>query len=793
MKKQITRTILLFISIVMFHPVAAQSTRHLKILGVAVKGNTSISENSIKVQSGIMEGKEIIFDDIPEAIKRLWKLKIFSDIQIYLDKATEAGIFLIIEVAEYPRLEKFEIEGNKKIRKTKFDEELNIVSGKVLSPALISEAKRKILDLYHEDGYLLAEVQEEITPGSDKNQKNLTFHIREGKKVRIRGIEFKNNEQFSDSRLQRVLKETKRRNLWLLKIGEFDKKKYEEDKHLLVDFYNKEGYRDFEIVSDSLHYSDDKKSIYLTLELYEGPRYKYRDIIFSGNNLYSNEQLHRALGINSGDYYNKQELEMAIYDRINGLYMDRGYLYFNIVPQEIPVGDDQIDLLLNITENHQVSVGRINIVGNDRTHENVIRRELKILPGDIFSREALIRSQREIFIMNYFSDVVPDIVPQTEDEVDIEISVEEKSSDRANLSFSISQTYGLIGGGGLEFNNFRGRGQQLQVSYQQGTNYSIYGTRANAYKSASISFTDPWVFDSPNLVGFSIFYTERGYSSSYYYYPYDLTQRGASLRWGRRFRWPDNYFRGTWILSGSKKEYHNLNEAYLEQVLLGQDKTTNMSLTQVISRDSRDAPEFPTRGSVLRWSTTLAGWFLGGTEHFVKNTFNLDFYTPTFWKLVLYNSVEVGLIQKIRDDSIIPPDERFIMGGAGMVYGTPLRGYADNAISPVPLNATGSTYSYWGGESMLKYTLEYRVPISENPTIYGLLFAEAGNTWMNLKTTDPFHLKRSAGFGVRFYMPALGMIGVDLGYGFDDIDPEGYSGYGKPEGWKTHFIFGMPF
>jgi len=784
---------LILLGILFISQAMAQSTQRLKILGVAVKGNESISENSIKVQAGIMEGKEIIFDDIPDAIKKLWKLKIFSDIQIYMDKSTDMGLFLIIEVKEYPRLDKFEIKGNKKIRKSKFDEELNIISGKVLSPALISESKRKILDLYKEDGFLLAEVTEEITPGAAENLQNLTFHIKEGKKVRIKEVRFENNEQFSEGRLRRILKETKQRNLWLLKIGEFKSDKYDEDKKLLVDFYNKEGYRDFEVVSDSIHYSEDNKHLYLNLELYEGPRYKFREITFSGNVLFTTEQLRLVLGIKSGDYYDKQDLQMAVYDRLNGLYMDRGYLYFNIVPQEIPVSEDEIDLLLNITENHQVSVGRINIVGNDRTHENVIRRELKIYPGDIFSREALIRSQREIFIMNYFSDVVPDIVPYSDDEVDVEITVEEKSSDRANLSFSISQTYGLIGGGGIEFNNFRGRGQQLKVSYQQGTNYSIYGTQTNAYKSASISYTDPWLFDSPNLVGASLFYTERGYSSSYYYYPYDLTQRGGSLRWGRRFRWPDNYFRGTWMFAASKKEYFNLDADYLQRVLLGQDKTTNVSLTQVISRDSRDAPEFPTKGSVLNWTATMAGWFLGGTEHFVKNLFSLDYYTPTFWKLVLYNHVELGIIQKIRENSIIPPDERFIMGGAGMVYGTALRGYDDNAISPVPNNATGSSYSYWGGEAMFKYTLEYRVPISENPTIYGLLFAEAGNTWMDLKTTDPFNLRRSAGFGVRFYMPALGMIGVDLGYGFDDIDPEGYTGYGQPEGWKTHFIFGMPF
>ena len=431
---------------------------------------------------------------------------------------------------------------------------MNIISGKVLSPALINESKRKILDFYKEDGFLLAEVTEEITPGAVENLQNLTFHIKEGKKVRIKEVRFENNEQFSDGRLRRVLKETKQRNLWLLKIGEFKSDKYDEDKKLLVDFYNKEGYRDFEVVSDSIHYSEDNKHLYLNLEVYEGPRYKFREITFSGNVLFTTEQLKQVLGIKSGDFYNKQDLQMAVYDRVNGLYMDRGYLYFNIVPQEIPVSEDEIDLVLNITENHQVSVGRINIIGNDRTHENVIRRELKIYPGNIFSREALIRSQREIFIMNYFSDVVPDIVPYSDDEVDIEITVEEKSSDRANLSFSISQTYGLIGGGGIEFNNFRGRGQQLKVSYQQGTNYSIYGTQTNAYKSASISFTDPWLFDSPNLVGASLFYTERGYSSSYYYYPYDLTQRGGSLRWGRRFRWPDNYFRGTWMFAASKKE-----------------------------------------------------------------------------------------------------------------------------------------------------------------------------------------------------------------------------------------------
>ena len=769
----------------------AQTTQNIIILGVAVQGNKTISESSIKIQSGIIEGKKITFDDIPDAIKRLWKLKIFSDIQVYIDKATEDGLFLIIQVEEYPRLGEFKVIGNKKIRKSKFDDELKLISGKVLSTALISETKRKIRDLYEEDGFLLVEIKEELEPGEKENTQNLLIHIKEGKKVRIKDVVFKGNVQFNESKLRRILKETRRRNLFVLKIGEFDQEKYKEDKQKLVDFYNKEGYRDFEIQKDSIFYSDNKKYMFLTLDVYEGPRYKYRNISFSGHNLYTDEQLAAVLGIKPGDYYDKEELQKAVYERLNGIYMDRGYLFFQIIPKETPISEDEIDLHLSITENHQVSIGRIHVVGNDRTHENVIRRELKVFPGDIFSRDALMRSQREIFILNYFSNVVPDVIPISEDEVDVEIAVEEKSSDRANLSFSISQMYGLIGGGSVEFNNFRGRGQQVRVSYQQGAQYRIAGSGATPYKSISLGFTDPWLLDTPNLIGGSIFYSERG-SSGYYYYPFDLSQLGASLRWGRRFKWPDNYFRGTWILSAAKKEYRNLDEAYLNSVLLGQSKTTGVSFTQIITRDSRNRPEFPTMGSVMRWSSSLSGGFLGGTEHFHKHNFSMEYYLPTIWKLVLFNQVEFGVINKIKESSIIPPDERFIMGGSGMIYGVALRGYPDNSVGPVR-SGSSSGYSPWGGETLFKYSLEYRVPISEEPTIYGLIFAEAGNVWKNLGKTDPFDLRRSAGFGVRFFMPALGMIGVDLGYGFDDIDPEGYTGYGKPEGWKTHFIFGMPF
>lgn len=781
---------LLFLLLVLIVCANSQTEDRLRILGVAVQGNKTISENSIKVQSGIIEGKDVYYDDIPGAIQRLWKLNLFSDVQIYLDKSTEEGVFLIITVEEYSRLGKFEVSGNKKIKKKKIDEELNLMTGKVLSPHLLRESIRKIKKLYEKEGYLLVEIEPKITDGDNENTKNLTLTIRENPKVRIEDIIFEGNEHFSDSRIRRVMKDTKRRNLFLFKLGEFDEKKYADDKEKLIEFYKNQGYRDIEIEYDSISYSDNKKRMFLKIVVNEGERYKFRNISFNGNTLYTNEELLYVLNIKPGDWYNAEELQKGIYERVNAIYMDRGYLYFQINPIEIPISENEIDLNCEISENHQVVVNQISIVGNTKTHENVIRRELKIYPGDIFSREALIRSQREVYILNYFSNVTPDIVPVDDKKVDVEIGIEEKSSGRANLSLSISQMYGLVGGGSVEFDNFRGRGQVVNLSYQRGTGYSITGTGTNPYQSFSVSYSDPWVFDTPNLVGWSIFYSNRGQGGSYYY-PFNLSQAGGSLRWSRRFRWPDNYFRGTWMLSGAKKEYRDVDETYLNEILLGQSKSTGISMTQVISRDSRDRPEFPTMGSVFEWSVKISGGLLGGTEHFQKHNFLVEYYLPTFWKFVLFNHVEFGLIEKLKHSSIIPPDECFIMGGAGMIYGVALRGYDDNKVGPVKIYS-GSYYPY-GGETLLKYTMEYRFPIAENPTIYALAFAEAGNTWKNLKSTDPFDLKKSAGIGVRFFMPMMGMIGVDFGYGFDDIDPEGTSGYGKPEGWKTHFIFGTSF
>ena len=356
-----------------------------------------------------------------------------------------------------------------------------------------------------------------------------------------------------------------------------------------------------------------------------------------------------------------------------------------------------------------------------------------------------------------------------------------------------TRTYGITGGGGLALPNFLGKGQRLNFSFNVGTNYNVYGATPAKYKSASIGFTDPMVNDTKNLLGASIFYTFRG-SSSMYYSPLNFTLAGGALTWGRIFKWPDDFFRGTWSFQIVRKMYEG-SEADLERYTGGMQQTDGINITQTIRRDSRDRPEFTTLGSVFSLKSTLAGGFLGGNEDFHKHILNLEYYTPTFWKFVLRSSLKLGIVKPLPsyDDerSIIPFDERFIMGGNGIPYGNPLRGYDDNRVGP--LTSSGSPI---GGDAMVKINTEFRVPFSENPVVYGLVFAEMGNVWSSpylmerfeVPRQGPLDLKRSAGAGIRFFMPMIGMLGFDIGYGFDHVEDGERVGQ-----WKTTITFGQQF
>jgi len=568
-----------------------------------------------------------------------------------------------------------------------------------------------------------------------------------------------------------------------------------EDKLNLVNFYRNSGYRDATIVSDSVYYNADNKAMTILIRINEGPQYSYRNFTWDGNSLYTEDELGRALDLSKGEKYNEEEFNIAVYERMHGLYMDRGYIYSNVTPKFTPIGKDSLDIHFEITENHKVYIRNIYVLGNDKTRENVIRRELHVYPGDVFNRQLLQRSARELFILNYFGNVVPDVVPVDEDEIDLEITVEEKSSDRANANVGYSGVYGLMGGGGIEFNNFRGLGQQLVMSYNVGSQQSLNYYSQNQvakYESFSVRFMDPMIFDTPNRVGFSFYNSFRGRSMSYGI-PLDIQVVGGSVQWGRRFKWPDDYFRGYWVLNSSTKSYVGA-QSDIDTYAGGLDKTRGLGITQVISRDSRDRQEFTSRGSHFTWETTLSGGPLGGNEDFFKHVLNLEWYTPTFWKFVLMSSLKMGVVEALTSKekrSIIPFDEKFIMGGNGIPYGNMLRGYTENSIGPK--SSSGNTVP---GTMMMRFVSEIRVPFSENPVIYGLMFAEAGNVWNANSMSEPFSvprsgplsLKRSAGFGIRFFMPMIGMLGFDMGYGFDDN-----AGDGNPDGWNYTIIFGQTF
>ncbi|MBT3731757.1 MAG: outer membrane protein assembly factor BamA [Candidatus Marinimicrobia bacterium] len=783
---------------------AQQAQTEIKLVDVIVSGNIIVSEQTILFTAGLRKNNSIMPTEFPRAIKRLWQLGLFKDIQILYEAETEEGLSITIEVEENPILGEIIFKGNKKLKDSKLEEEIGMSAGQRIKPNTLHAMSKKLTALYSEDGYLKAEITAELVKpeieskmyqGKAKNLVyNMVFHIKENQKIKIKNIVFEGNESFPDWRLRWQLKETKEQRWYLFWRSTFDDSKFDEDKEKISTFYKNHGYRDFEVLSDTIQYDEASNKMNIVFRLREGPQYKFRNFTWEGYTLFEEELFHRALGISKGDEYNEQEFNLAVYERIQGLYMDRGYIYSRVEPQITPIGEDSLDVNFVITENHKVYIRNILVSGNSKTRENVIRRRLRIFPGDIFNRDRLQRSQREVWMLNYFSNVVPEVLPVDEDEVDLEIVVEEKSAGKANANIGFTQTYGMTGGGGVELPNFRGKGQRLNFSFNVGTNYNFYSaTTPPKYKSFNISFTDPMVNDTKNLLGFSLFYSFRGRSSQYYY-PLDFTIAGGSTSWGRLFKWPDDFFRGNWSFQMVQKNYDGSQED-LDLYVKGLSTSIGINLTQSIRRDSRDRPEFTTQGSLFSLTSTISGGPLGGNEDFHKHVLGMEYYTPTVWKFVLMSTFKIGVIEPLSssdgEQSIVPFDERFIMGGNGIPNGNSLRGYDDNRVGP--LTSSGSPI---GGNTMIKIVNEFRVPFSENPVVYGLAFAEMGNVWASLDMEEkfslprrgPLDLKKSAGIGVRFFMPMIGMLGFDLGYGFDDLN-----GDGSPEGWKTTITFGQQF
>ena len=766
---------------------------------VNVEGNQTTSDKMIKYSAGLRDGTQIQRSDISTAVTRLWDLGLFEDINIVLNNESQFGVEVTIIVKETPILNKVLFKGMT-VREGRFIEKIDLKPGKRIKPNSLEKAARKISEIYKEDGYFNVKVVPTIEVPTDTivrtdYARDVLFTIEENKKFRLRNITFEGNDSFSDRKLKRELNNTKERKWWSFWVKSYDDKTFEEDKVELSNFYNNEGHRDFRVLEESLLVDEATSSLTLNIKIEEGPKYYYRNFEFDGNQIAERSELERLLGIKEGDVFSKEQFDKSVFENMMSVYQDRGYIFSNVSPEIIPYGKDSLDVKFVFNEGNKVYVENIFISGNEKTRENVIRRELKLYPGDVFSRSKLMRSQRDIWILNYFDNVIPDVTPISDDKVNLDFFVQEKkSTQRINANVGFTGEYGVTGGAGIEFDNFMGKGQKFNVGASTGTNFSIYTTQEpSKYKSLNVSFQDPMINDSPYLVGASIFYSFRG-SSTNYYFPLDFTVGGAVASFGRRLEWPDDFFRVMWSAKYMQKEYDG-SQADIDNYIGGLQKTRGISISQVLSRDSRNRAEFPTNGSTFTLENTLSGGFLGGNENFQKHMLTLDWFTPTFSKFVLYNSAKVGVIKTIDvgEDiqSFVPFDERFIMGGNGIPYGNALRGYPDNAIGPQTVSGQAV-----GGNAMGRFITELRFPLSENPVIYVMAFGEMGNVWNTSQLTEPFYIdrfssismKKSAGVGVRFFMPGIGKLGFDMGYGFDDIN-----GDGEAQGWEYTITFGQTF
>ena len=759
-----------------------------KILGISVEGNVLADPAAIIANSGLRVGDEITVpgDQVAQAVRKLWALKIFEDIQINVDRKINDGIYALIMVKELPRYERTEIEGRDEISQDDIMKKVALVRGQVLPPQELVKIKKEILKLYEKEGYLLADVQVTSEPvDTSQTRRIIKIKINEGKEVQVDRIMFHGNKAFSEGDLRGAMDNTSEKHWWKFwSSAKLDPKKYDEDKKSIIKFYKKNGYRDAQILSDSISYSADKEDMYILIKVEEGPQYKIRHIAWQGNTVYSDTVLNERLAMAPGDIYNQEKFEQNLrgneaQNDVAALYLDNGYLRFNLDPQETRVGEDSVDININVYEMNQFKIGHVNIKGNTKTYERVIRRELLTRPGDYFSRGAIMRSLRQLQQLGYFNPekIKPDYVPLPDDKtVDLTYELEEKSSDNINASVGYSGAFGVTGALGFTINNFSiaeplsgGAGQILNFEWQFGE-----GSR---YRTFTLGFTEPWMFDTPTLFGVTLFDTRTIYGV-------DIQRTGGSIRVGRRFKWPDIYWRGDWILDAQENNVHNGNGIYIE------GRTTQMSLTQVISRNTVDNPIFPTTGSNLSLSIQMSGGpLLPGNIDFHKWVLQSEWYIPMFnsSKLALYLSSQYGFLSTFHNESNVQYFDLFFMGGTGLGYiaTTPLRGYDDQSVGP--RNSSGSIV---GGKAMTKQTAELRFAIAINPIpIYVLAFAEGGNVFESMSRANFFDLKRSAGFGARLQINPIGMVGFDYGYGFDTVTSKN----GQPDGWHFHFVFGRGF
>ena len=857
----------------------AGTPRTCEIGGIAVEGVEGYEDYVLAGLSGLTVGQQIELpgSQITEAVKRYWRNGLFSKVQITADSIVGNKVYLCIHLGMRPRIKDIRYNGIKKAEREDMEAKLGMVKGMSLTRNIIDRAKILAKRYFDDKGYKNAEidiVQREDAAG----QVTLDVNIDKKDKMKVHELIFQGNDKLTSNKIKgsmftkgafgKIHEAGKLNNFF--KAKKFTEERYKEAKQALIEKYNELGFRDATIIEDSV-YSYDDKHVNVLVKIEEGEKYFVRDITWVGNTVVTTDYLNAVLGMKKGDVYNQKHIDKRLKeddDAAGNWYYNNGYVFSGIEPVEVNIDGDSIDIEMRVTEGPQARLNHVRIYGNDRLYEEVVRRELRTKPGDLFNKEALMRSARDIASMGFFDPekVVPDVKPNPDDgTVDVNWKLEQKSNDQLEFSLGWGQT-GVIGKIGIKFNNFSirnlfgknklhrgilpyGDGEQLGFSFQ---------TNGSYYSSLSANYGTNWFGGKrPNSLNVGVFYSKQSDISSYYrnnafynnyamysygygsynnyYYNYEsmldddktMTVFGASLGWGKRLRWPDDYFQFSAQLGFSRYMLRDWSYFYIHN-----GNCNNINLGFTLSRTSTDNQLFPRRGSEFMASVTVTPpWSLFDKKDYAnlaKNSSSATyedelqevyrwieyhkwkFKSRTFTALtsgqkcfVLMTRVEMGLLGSYNKDKR-SPFETFYVGGDGMSgysYGYSeetigLRGYDNGALSYSSAYETmmnGGTISSYNSYAYDRFTLELRYPFMlGNTTIYGLGFVEGGNAWANAKDFNPFKMKRSAGIGVRIYLPMVGLMGIDWAYGFDNIYTSQY-GAQKKGGSNFHFILGQEF
>ncbi|MCF8247060.1 MAG: outer membrane protein assembly factor BamA [Saprospiraceae bacterium] len=812
---------LIFLALLFTSSLAAQETDTLQVMeysspkdyeigGIKVTGAHFSDESALISVAGLRVGDRVRIpgSSISKAVKGLLKLGLFEGVEIFREKTIGDVVFLEIAVQERPRLTSHSFKGVKKSQHDDLNLKIEpvLVKGGIVTEHIKASASLLIRQYFVEKGYADASVTVQEVPEKDQpNAVHLVFDVETGGKVKVQDITFEGNAHVKDRKLQKLLETKPKRKLFA--SSKLIPEELENGKAAMLKHYQSLGFLDARIVCDSVWRENPKGEWRIHFNLEEGQRYHFGNITWRGNSKYDNTQLSKVLGIQKGDVYNPELLQNRLSfsqngDDVSSLYMDKGYLFFQVDPATVAVRGDTVDLELRMYEGPQARVDKVVIKGNDQTNEHVIRRELFTEPGKTFSRADIIRSQRQIANLGYFNPenlgINTPVNPQR-GTVDVEYTVEEKNSDQLELSAGWGGTgIGLTGTLGVTFNNFSlrnaldrstwrplptGDGQKLSLRVQ---------TNGKAYQSYNMSFTEPWLGGKkPNSLTVANFYSRytNGYSSSNDYFE-SFSVLGSTVSLGKRLQFPDDNFVASTALSFQKYSLDNWTSGLFQTddgQLVSNGNFYNLSLKQTIARTTINNPIYPMEGSRVSLSVQLTppyslfGNRNSGTDavqlnkwvEYHKWRFDSEWYTTLTGKLVLKASAKFGFLGAYNSSNGISPFERFQLGGDGLsntngsFTGTDiisLRGYEVSDLENNLIDGTTVATPIYN-----KFTLELRYPLSLNPssTIYGLAFLEGGNSWQSFKAFNPFDVKRSAGVGLRVFLPMFGTLGFDYGVGFD--------------------------